>query len=79
MFGAQIVAVIRSIDMPANGILVPAHDPGSMNRYANGLSIHMRSIISGLGLMGVEEIVLSISIFLKAASESTWPGSLFSS
>ena len=53
MFVAQIVAEVGSIDMLANGVLVPACDPGSLNTYADGLSIHMRSIISGLGLTGV--------------------------
>ena len=58
MFVAQIVAEVGFIDMLANGVLIPARDPGSLNRYANSLSIHMRSIILGLGLTGVEEIVI---------------------
>ena len=58
MFVAQIVAEVGSIDMLANGVLIPARDPGSLNRYANSLSIHMRSIILGLGLTGDEEIVI---------------------
>jgi hypothetical protein len=44
--------------MLVNGVLIPAHDPGSLNRYANSLSIHMRSIILGLELMGVKEIII---------------------
>ena len=58
MFVAQIVAEVGSIDMLANGVLIPARDPGSLNRYANSLSIHMRSIILGLELMGVKEIII---------------------
>ena len=58
MFVAQIVAEVGFIDMLANGVLIPAHDPGSLNRYANSLSIHMRSIILGLELMGVKEIII---------------------
>ena len=54
VFVAQIVAEIRSIDMFANGVLVPACDPGSLNTYADGLSIHVLSLVSSLGLTGVE-------------------------
>ena len=48
MFGTQILEEIGSIDMFANGVLVLACDPGSLNTYADGLSIHMRSIVSSL-------------------------------
>jgi hypothetical protein len=54
MFGAQILMEIGSINMFANDVLVPACDPGSLNTYAHGLSIHMLSIVSSLGLTGVE-------------------------
>ena len=54
MFGAQIVVEVGSIDMLADGVLIPARDPGSLNRYDDGLRIHMLSIISFLGLTGVE-------------------------
>ena len=82
VFGAQIMAEVGSIDMLANCFLIPARDPGSLNRYADSLSVRMCSIISGLGLFGREEVIIgrpSTAIFLKAASESTWPGSLSSS
>ena len=36
MFGAQILAEIGSVDMLANGVLVPACDPGSLDTYADG-------------------------------------------
>jgi len=59
---AQIVAEVGSIDMLANGFLVPAHDPGSLNRYADSLSVHMRSIISGLRLSGREELIIGEAV-----------------
>ena len=70
MFGAQIVAEIGSINMLANGVLIPARDSGSLNRYADGLSIHMRSIISGLGLTGVEEIVIGDAVHIDIPQSS---------
>ena len=70
MFGAQIVAEIGSIDMLANGVLVPARDPGSLNRYADGLSIHMRSIISGMGVTGVEEIIIGDAVHIDIPQSS---------
>jgi len=54
MFGAQILTEVRSIDALADSILVAANDPGSLNAYADGLRIHMRSIVGGLGLTGIE-------------------------
>ena len=39
------MAEVGSIDMLVNGFLIPARDPGSLNRYADSLSVHMRSII----------------------------------
>ena len=41
MFGSQILAEIGFNDILAKGILIPACDPGSLNTYAEGLSIHM--------------------------------------
>ena len=70
MFGAQIVAEIGSIDMLANGVLIPARDPGSLNRYADSLSVHMRSIILGLGLTGVEEIIIDDAVHIDIPQSS---------
>jgi hypothetical protein len=54
MFGAQILTEVGSVDTLADSILVSASDPGSLNAYADGLSIHMRGIVGGLGLTEVE-------------------------
>jgi hypothetical protein len=70
VFDAQIVAEVGSIDMLANGVLLPARDPGSLNRYADSLSIHMHSIILGLGLTGVEEIVIGDAIHIDIPQSS---------
>jgi hypothetical protein len=64
VFVAQIVAEVRSIDMLANSVPIPERDPGSLNRYADSLSIHMRSIILGLGLTGVEEIIIGDAVHI---------------
>ena len=56
------LAEVGSIDMLANGFLIPACDPGSLNRYADRLSVHMRSIISGLGLVGRQEVIIGEAV-----------------
>ena len=64
MFVTQIVAEVGSIDMLANGVLIPARDSGSLNRYADSLNIHMRSIILDLGLTGVEERIIGDAVYI---------------
>ena len=70
MFVAQIVAEVGSIDMLANGVLIPARDPGSLNRYADSLSIHMHSIILVLGLTGVEETIIGDIVYIDIPQSS---------
>ena len=71
MFGAQIVAEVESIDMLANSVLIPGRDhAGSLNTYDDGLSIHMHSIISGLGLMDVEEIMIGDAVHINIPQSS---------
>ena len=48
-----------------------ARDPGSLNRYADSLSIHMRSIILGLGLTGVEEIIIGDAVHIDSIPQSS--------
>ena len=48
MLGAQIMTVVEAIDMLTNDFLIPAHDPGSLDGYANSLSVQMLSISAGL-------------------------------
>jgi hypothetical protein len=71
VFDAQIVAEVGSIDMLANGVLIPACAPGSLNRYADSLSIHMRSIILGLGLTGFEEIIIGDAVHIDIPQKRT--------
>jgi len=71
MFGAQILTEVGSIDMLANGFLIPACDPGSLNRYADRLSVHMRSIISGLGLVGRQEVIIGEAVHSDIYQSST--------
>ena len=48
--------------MLANGFLIPARDPGSLNRYADSLSVHMHIIILGPGLIGREELIIGEAV-----------------
>jgi hypothetical protein len=58
VFDAQIVAdEVGFIDMVANGVLVSACDPGSLNRYVDSLSVQMRRIILGLRFSFLEIII----------------------
>ena len=59
MFGAQIVA--------ERGMLAD----GSLNRYADSLSVHLRSIILGLGLTGVEEIIIGDAVHIDSIPQSS--------
>ena len=70
MFGAQILAEIGAIDMLANGVLVPACDPGSLNTYADGLSIHILSIVSSLVLTGIEEAFIGDAVHIDIPQSS---------
>ena len=65
-FDAQIMAEVGSIDMLANGFLIPARDPGSLN----SLSVHMHSIISGMGLVGREKIIIGEVVHIDIPQNS---------
>ena len=56
--------------MLANGFLIPACDPGSLNRYADSLSVPMRCIISGLGLVGREEVIIGEAVHSDISQSS---------
>jgi hypothetical protein len=56
VLGAQVMAEVGPIDMLANGFLIPDRDPGSLDGYADSLSVHMRSVSFGLRFFFLEVI-----------------------
>ena len=56
--------------MLANGFLIPARDPGSLNRYADSLSVHMRSIILALRF-SVREVIIGEAVHINVPQSSS--------